>query len=158
MAYLRIKIVGGPNQRTDYHVNATPELFYQYKGSMLLKIVDSNITTPTKRALPNFRDVIISEGELFLLPPNTPHNPVRFANTVGIVVELPRLKGKPDMLRWYCKTDGCGEVVYEEAFEAVDLGTQLKEVVERVKADEGKRKCKRCGAVADMVHKDLKAP
>lgn len=83
---------------------------------------------------------------MFLLPPNTPHNPVRFANTVGIVLEQKRPEGSVDRLRWYCAA--CGEVVDEAAFHCTDLGTQIKEAVEAFARDEERRTCKACGVVA----------
>ncbi|KAK4987247.1 3-hydroxyanthranilic acid dioxygenase [Elasticomyces elasticus] len=138
---LTVMIVGGPNARTDYHINETPEFFYQYKGRMLLKTVDNG----------QFRDIYINEGELFLLPGNVPHNPVRFADTVGIVVEQPRPVGSMDRLRWYCQN--CGEKVHEAAFVCTDLGTQIKEAVNTFKANEEQRKCKSCGEICDVAPK-----
>jgi len=135
------QIVGGPNARTDYHINETAEWFYQYKGAMMLKVVDEG----------NFRDIIIGEGEMFLLPPNTPHNPVRFANTVGIVLEQPRPKDSLDRLRWYCTN--CHSVVDEAAFHCVDLGTQIKEAVNGFRDSEERRKCKKCGVMAESAPK-----
>lgn len=144
--FMSLQIVGGPNARSDYHINETAEWFYQYKGSMLLKVVDEG----------TFRDIPIREGEMFLLPPNTPHNPVRFADTVGIVLEQPRPAESKDKLRWYCQQ--CEQVVYEEAFHCTDLGTQIKEAVNAFKNDEEKRKCRNCGVLAQMVPKGLVAP
>ena len=34
-----VQVVGGPNSRTDYHVDEGPELFYQVEGEMPLKTV-----------------------------------------------------------------------------------------------------------------------
>lgn len=105
----------------------------------MLKVVDDG----------EFRDIIIGEGEMFLLPPNTPHNPVRFANTVGIVLEQPRPAGSLDRLRWYCTN--CREVVEEASFHCTDLGTQIKEAVNSFKDSEDRRKCKKCGTVAESA-------
>ncbi|KAI9595770.1 3-hydroxyanthranilic acid dioxygenase [Syncephalis fuscata] len=130
-----IMAVGGPNARTDYHVNQTEEWFYQYKGDMLLKIVEGN----------QFRDIPIKEGEMFLLPANTPHNPVRFADTIGVVIERNRRPDEIDRLRWYCAQ--CHQVVYEESFHCTDLGTQLKPIIEKYASTASLRQCKGCGFV-----------
>ncbi|KAG9244456.1 3-hydroxyanthranilate 3,4-dioxygenase [Calycina marina] len=134
-----VMIVGGPNARTDYHINETAEWFYQYQGSMILKVVDGD----------NFKDIIIPEGSMFLLPPNTPHNPVRFANTVGIVLEQRRPEGSIDRLRWYCTA--CESIVDEASFHCTDLGTQIKSAVNAFQGSEERRKCKNCGTVADSA-------
>lgn len=107
---------------------------------MLLRTVDSSTTPPA------FQDIPIHEGSLFLLPANTPHCPVRFRDTVGVVLEMPRGPDVVDALRWYCRN--CGGIVWEERFVCSDLGTQVKEVVERFGADEARRTCKSCGTVA----------
>lgn len=138
---LTIQIVGGPNARTDYHINETPEFFYQYQGRMLLKTVQDN----------EFKDIYINEGDLFLLPGNIPHNPVRFENTVGVVLELPRPEKSMDRLRWYCQN--CGEKVHESSFHCTDLGTQIKDAVNKFKADADARKCKNCGETCDVSPK-----
>lgn len=113
---------------------------------MLLKVVDEG----------KFRDIPIREGEMFLLPPNIPHNPVRFADTVGIVLEQPRPTESKDRLRWYCQE--CHNIVNEEAFHCTDLGTQIKEAVNGFKASDEKRKCKNCGATADVIPRDVVQP
>ncbi|OAA78178.1 3-hydroxyanthranilate 3,4-dioxygenase [Akanthomyces lecanii RCEF 1005] len=135
-------IVGGPNARTDYHINTTPEYFYQHKGTMMLKVVDDGGV---------FRDILIREGDMFLLPPNTPHNPVRFADTVGMVVEQKRPDDALDRMRWYCTTCPGAVVVHEAAFHVTNLGTQIKEGVEAFRSDDDKRRCKQCGELADWA-------
>ena len=111
---------------------------------MMLKIVNPENNNA-------FEDVIIREGDMFLLPGNTPHNPVRFANTVGIVLEQRRPKDSIDRLRWYCP--GCSEIVHEAAFHCTDLGTQIKQAVNDFKDDLEKRTCKKCGEVAEAAPK-----
>lgn len=157
-----IMIVGGPNARTDYHINSTPEYFYQYRGSMLLKTVDvaasndasTSLNSQTK-STPVFRDIPIHEGCMYLLPAGVPHNPVRFVDTVGVVIEQPRAEGEVDRLRWYCQ--GCGDQVAEKAFVCKDLGTQIKEAVQAFERDTDARTCWSCGTVCDVRPKDVEA-
>ena len=52
-----VQVVGGPNSRSDYHVDEGPELFYQVEGEMLLKTVQDG----------EFVDIPIQEGEIFML-------------------------------------------------------------------------------------------
>ncbi|KAL1933544.1 hypothetical protein VTP01DRAFT_7634 [Rhizomucor pusillus] len=132
-----VMVVGGPNQRTDYHINETEEYFYQVKGDLLIKLVVNS----------EFKDLWVREGEMFLLPGNTPHNPVRFANTVGLVLERARLPHHIDTLRWYCENEKCRSIVYQESFHCTDLGTQLKPIIERFANNEELRKCKQCGTL-----------
>ena len=150
----RLKVVGGPNARSDFHVNPTPELFYQYKGSMLLRTAQH---TAGPDAPPRIHDVPIHEGSIYLHPPGVPHCPVRFADTVGIVVELPRPEGALDALRWYCPS--CSHLVYEDAFPMRDLGTQVKAAVEAfaAKGEEGRR-CEKCGTVCGLKAEGVVQP
>lgn len=141
-----IMAVGGPNSRTDYHINHTEEYFYQYKGNMVLKIVENG----------EFKDIVIREGEMFLLPASIPHNPCRFKDTIGIVIEVKRPKDVLDSMRWYCKQ--CQAVVYEESFYCTDLGLQLKPVIERYTNDEKKRTCPGCSFVNSPIHDNLEYP
>ena len=108
---------------------------------------------------PEITDVPIHEGSIFLLPPDTPHCPIRFADTVGIVVELPRPEGKTDALRWYCPNESCRNIVHEALFPLVDLGTQIKEGVQafEAKGDDGRR-CQKCGTVVKMKAEGVVQP
>ena len=132
--------MGGPNERTDYHINETPEWFYQYKGGMLLKIIEGE----------RFRDIPINEGDMFLLPANTPHNPVRFSDTVGVVLEQKRPTDSLDRLRWYCQR--CGNKVHEVSFHCTDLGSQIKNAVNSFKNDVRARTCGNCGEICAVTN------
>ena len=84
-----ILVVGGPNSRKDYHVDPVEEFFYQVEGDMVLKIMEND----------NRVDIPIKEGEIFLLPKYIPHSPQRFKDTIGLVIEFKRDKGKVDPKR-----------------------------------------------------------
>ncbi|NXO95030.1 3HAO dioxygenase, partial [Certhia brachydactyla] len=115
---LNVMFVGGPNERKDYHIEEGEELFYQVQGDMCLKIIENG----------KQKDIIIREGEMFLLPARIPHSPQRYKNTVGLVVERERLKTEIDGLRYYVGEST--DVLFEKWFHCEDLGTQLIPIIQ----------------------------
>jgi len=115
-----VMVVGGPNARTDFHVNQSEEFFYQLEGDMILKVVNSE---------GQIEDVLIQAGDVFLLPGRTPHSPQRPEHSVGLVVERRRREGELDALRWYCER--CSNLLYEETFFLTNIETQFGAVFER---------------------------
>lgn len=132
-----VQVVGGPNSRKDYHYDEGEEFFYQLEGDILVKIQEDGCPV----------DVQIHEGEIFLLPPRVPHNPVRGPNTVGLVIERKRRNGELDGLLWFC--ENCNEKLYEEYFELKDITTQFQGVFKTFYGDENLRTCKNCGSVME---------
>ncbi len=130
-----IMVVGGPNSRKDYHYDLGEEFFYQVEGDMLLKIKDGDA----------FKDIPIKEGEIFLLPPKTPHSPQRFENTVGLVIERTRKEDELDGFQWYCEE--CGNLLYEEFLWVNDIVAQLPPIFDRFWDNMDHRTCKECGEV-----------
>ncbi len=128
-----VMLVGGPNLRTDYHVEEGEELFYQIEGDIVVRLMEAS----------GSRDITIREGDIFLLPPRVPHSPQRPAGTVGMVVERKRKIGEIDHLRWYC--DGCGGILHQASFQLQDLGSQLKPVIEEYYGSDSLRTCDGCG-------------
>ena len=136
-----IMVVGGPNTRKDYHVDIAEEFFYQLEGDMILKIVESR----------EFKDIPIREGDIFLLPPNIPHSPQRFTDTVGLVIERQRKLGELDGFRWYC--DSCETLLYEKFIQLTDIVTQLPPLFENYWSEESNRTCSNCGEIQQPPEK-----
>jgi len=101
--------VGGPNARKDFHIEGGEEFFYQIEGDMTLKVFERG----------RHKDVVIKEGEVFLLPRAIPHSPQRHAHTVGLVVERERHALERDALRYFTELDGRlqEETLYEVWFQ-----------------------------------------
>lgn len=127
-----VMVVGGPNQRKDFHYNETEEFFYQLEGDIVLKVVDEG----------KIKDIPIKEGEIFLLPRKVPHSPQRPANTVGLVVEINRNHGEKDGFMWFC--ENCNEKLYEEFLTLQDIVKQLPPIMNRF-YDSDHVDCKNCG-------------
>lgn len=133
-----VMVVGGPNARSDFHVDPGQELFYQLEGDMVLKTVQQGRVV----------DIPIREGQMFLLPANLPHSPQRFADSIGLVIERRRLDGELDGLQWYC--ENCNEKLYEEFFQLTNIETQFPPVFQRYYDNLGHRTCRQCGTVAPV--------
>ena len=136
-----VMVVGGPNNRKDYHYNETPEFFYQLEGDILLKIIDKGVA----------KDVHIKEGDIYLLPSKVPHSPQRGANTVGLVIEYQRHEGVRDALLWFCES--CTTKLYEEDFTVKNIETDMPIIFDRYYSSEEKCTCTQCGTKMEAPNK-----
>jgi 3-hydroxyanthranilate 3,4-dioxygenase len=127
-----VMIVGGPNQRTDYHWDEGPEFFYQLEGQAMLRIQEDG----------RMREITINEGEVFYLPPRIPHSPQRAAGSVGLVVERKRVEGEQDGLMWYCER--CNHKLFEEFFPLRDIENDFPKVFEEFYRSKEHRTCDVC--------------
>ena len=133
---MTVMVVGGPNQRTDYHDDPVEEFFYQLKGDMVLKVVDNG----------NFYDVPVRAGEVFLLPPHVRHSPQRpQEGSVGLVVEPSRKTDEKDAFEWYCFA--CQALVHRVELTIKSLVKDLPPIYEAFYADEKVRACPKCATI-----------
>jgi 3-hydroxyanthranilate 3,4-dioxygenase len=132
-----VTVVGGPNQRRDFHDDPTEEFFYQLKGDIFLRTMQEPGKPPV--------DIPIHEGEVFLLPKHVRHSPQRQADTIGLVIEMPRPQGAMDAFEWYCPN--CHNLVHRAEVRLKSLVRDLPPLFERFYGSEELRRCKKCGTV-----------
>jgi 3-hydroxyanthranilate 3,4-dioxygenase len=135
-AGLIVQVVGGPNQRVDFHDDPAEEFFYQIRNDMNLKVIDRG----------KIENIRIREGDVFLLPPHMRHSPQRpIPGSVGLVVESPRQPGQKDGFEWYCME--CNALVHRVEIEVKDIVKDLPPLYTAFYGDMKKRKCRHCGAL-----------
>lgn len=129
-----VTVVGGPNQRTDFHDDPFEEFFYQVKGNAHLNIMDEG--KPGR--------VELKEGAMFLLPPHVRHSPQRpEAGSLCIVIERTRPEGVLDGFEWYCPQ--CKARVHRVEVQLKSIVRDLPPLFAAFYADNAARRCKQCG-------------
>jgi 3-hydroxyanthranilate 3,4-dioxygenase len=129
-----VQVVGGPNQRTDYHLDPYEEWFYQLKGDMHVNLMTDE----------GPRTVHIREGQVWLLPGNVPHSPQRpDPGSIGLVIERVREEGTLEKFLWYCQN--CSALLHEVELQVRDIVTDLPPVFEQFYRDRQARSCAECG-------------
>lgn len=147
-----INVVGGGNERTDFHDNPTEEIFYQLHGEASLIVWDRG----------KFERIRIKEGDIFLQPAHLIHSPQRPDPTgLCLLVELTRPKGALDALQWYCAN--CATQIWRAEKQLESLVDDLPATYQKFYAtSDAERVCPNCGTQhpgADYVtwHKQLAA-
>ena len=132
-----VTVVGGPNQRTDFHDDPHEEYFFQMKGNAHLLIWENG----------RYARVDLGEGDTYLLPPHLRHSPQRpEAGSVCLVIERTRAQGVVDGFEWYCAR--CGERVHRIDVQLTDIVADLPRAYDAFyDSPESTRRCRRCGTV-----------
>ena len=133
---LIVTIVGGPNQRTDFHDDPYEEFFYQFEGNAYLDTMDDG--KPGR--------VELGEGAMFLLPPHVRHSPQRpDPDSLCIVIERARPEGVVDGFEWYCPN--CHARIHRVEVQLKNIVTDLPPLFAAFYADHDARRCRKCGTI-----------
>ncbi|MEV5964202.1 3-hydroxyanthranilate 3,4-dioxygenase [Kribbella sp. NPDC051952] len=128
-------VVGGPNQRTDFHVDPYEEFFYQISGELRVNVVTEDGPATVE----------VNAGEMWVLPRNMPHSPQRGPDSIGLVIERVREPGTLEKFRWYC--ENCNGIVHEVELQVTDIVADLPPVFNAFYSSEEARTCPKCGTV-----------
>ena len=127
-------IIRGPNDRRDFHVDPSDELFYQLTG-------DIWVDTMEEDGRRHRHDV--KEGEFLLVPHFVPHSPHRPAGTTGLVVERKRRPDEDESFVWYCEQ--CGGELHRMDKRVSELTRQINQVIRDFNASADLQRCRHCG-------------
>ncbi|QBE47961.1 3-hydroxyanthranilate 3,4-dioxygenase [Leucobacter triazinivorans] len=131
-----LMLVGGPNQRHDWHNEPYEEWFYQIKGNAHVLVQGES----------GAERIDIREGEMWLLPRNTWHSPQRpEADSLGLVVERVRAAGTTEKFGWFC--ENCNFLLHEVSVQLENIETDLPVVYNEFHDDLSKRECPGCGTL-----------
>lgn len=130
-------VVGGPNQRTDFHDDPLEEYFHQIKGNASLIVLDRG----------KFERVHLKEGDIFLLPAHVRHSPQRpEAGSLCTVIEIARPQGLLDAFEWYCAS--CAGQVKRIEVQLSSIVEDLPKVYQSFyESSDAERTCPHCGTV-----------
>jgi 3-hydroxyanthranilate 3,4-dioxygenase len=132
-----VTVVGGPNERTDFHDDPLEEFFYQFKGNAHLLLCDRG----------RYERVDLKEGDIFLMPPHVLHSPQRpEADSRCLVIERQRAEGQRDAFQWNCAA--CGALVRRHELQLGSIVADLPKVFNSFYAtDDRQRRRPACGEV-----------
>jgi 3-hydroxyanthranilate 3,4-dioxygenase len=134
---LIVTVVGGPNQRTDFHDDPYEEYFHQFKGNAHLLIIDRGL----------MERIELHEGDILLLPPHLRHSPQRpEPGSLCTVLERTRPAGVRDAFEWYCAK--CSTLVHRAELQLQSIVEDLPRVFGAFyNAAHEARTCPACGEV-----------
>jgi 3-hydroxyanthranilate 3,4-dioxygenase len=132
-----VMVVGGPNARKDYHIDAGEELFYQLEGTIKVGLIIDG--KPVENRL--------GPGDMMLVPPNMPHKPMRGPGTIGLVIERYRNAEELDAFVWHC--ENCFTLLYRAEIKVNDIVADLPVIMNTFFTDEKLHTCQNCGTVME---------
>ena len=130
-------MVGGPNQRTDFHDDPYEEYFHQFRGNAHVLVLDRG----------KFERIDLKEGDIFLLPAHVRHSPQRpEEGSLCTVIERARPAGVLDAFEWYCAK--CATLVNRSEVQLQSIVEDLPRVFKTFyESPEAARTCAHCGTV-----------